>query len=449
MQYALQKNRLPVWTVGVITLVELLFFVLLIRQESLAVMFLAMLCGMIIIYLFPEASLSIAFTGNVLLYILYDYANIQIPFFSLIFGFSILIIGAFFHIEKNCYGKEIYFGELVKLSLAIAVLLILGLVYSTNRTYGMTKILLYLFTNVPLIIIIAFYRDEFSAIQRILFFNIIIGLILTILSFIAARDSILFGHFRFRLSENVGPLGVARPITISVVSAFFFIASKKNFFIRSLLVAAIAFMTIPVIWSGSRGPLLAIFFAALTFVVLQPRMRPWQKSAIILAFVLAGAAFLLNSTNQVSQRLATPISEEASAAFRVLAWIQSGNDFISHPITGIGTGSFYLDNEFVPLIYPHNLVLELAAENGVVGLALILLFFGVTAKYGLAAIKSYFQQENDAIVQLCIGAFALFINSWINAMVSGNITANSSVWLSAGLMWILYKSSQPGLMRSQ
>jgi O-antigen ligase len=423
-------------------LAELFFFLLLIKQDTLAVTYLIIICGMILLFFFPEFSISVAFTGNVLFHILYDYIGISISYFALIMGFVLQIVGALIYIERRCYKKEVYFGALFKLSSAIAVVLIIGVLYSSDKYYGMTKTILFLLMNMPLLVIVSLYRNDMRAIQRIFFFNVIIGLILAILSFEAARNALLFGNFRFRLSDNIGPLGVARPLCIAIVSAWFFVVGKRNVFVKLLFICALPFLVQPVIWSGSRGPLLAIFSGIMAIVLLQPRVKSWQKLILTLVVVGAGLYYFVHSSSQVSQRLATPLAEEASAAYRVIAYIQALGNFANHPLTGIGTGSFYLATNWVPLVYPHNLLLEVAAENGIVGLALVIAFLIVTAKYGLAAIKRFNEQKDFETMQLTIALCAAMTSSLVNAMVSGNIASNFYVWASAGLVWAVYISDR-------
>jgi len=140
--------------------------------------------------------------------------------------------------------------------------------------------------------------------------------------------------------------------------------------------------------------------------------------------------------------LITPVAQDTSTAFRFLAWFQAIFDFFRSPIFGIGTGSFFLDNPILPLIYPHNLILELASENGIVGLILIVTFLYLPIKYSISNIKYFGKVQLERYQQLSIIIFCIYIYSLWNSMFSGDIALNSMVWFSAGLVYVLNISKE-------
>jgi O-antigen ligase len=60
-----------------------------------------------------------------------------------------------------------------------------------------------------------------------------------------------------------------------------------------------------------------------------------------------------------------------------------------HPFLGLGVGgwSIYYYNEDV-LYYPHNMLLEVAAEQGIIGLSIVLLIFVILFREGLKLLRS-------------------------------------------------------------
>ena len=201
-----------------------------------------------------------------------------------------------------------------------------------------------------------------------------IGMVMAIISFFTAQTNIFFKFVRFRLSENIGPLYVGRALGISIVAALYFFARFKRIAPKIIFGFAIIILLMPIVWSGSRGPTLGVMLSILLFYYLQPSQSKARKIFFTVLFIFAGLYYFLHSSTQVSARMATPIGAEASAAFRVLAWIQAVQQFVGSPLLGIGTGSFVFDTGIVPLVYPHNLILELACENGILGLSIILYF---------------------------------------------------------------------------
>jgi O-antigen ligase len=124
----------------------------------------------------------------------------------------------------------------------------------------------------------------------------------------------------------------------------------------------------------------------------------------------------------------------------VFAWIQAVQDFLGSPLTGIGTGSFALNTPWLDLYWPHNLFLEMACENGLIGLGLILFFVVLVVIYGFKNIFFYAKCNLNIQLQLSIASSCLFAFSLWNSMFSGDISTNPVVWFSAGLIYALHPS---------
>jgi O-antigen ligase len=112
---------------------------------------------------------------------------------------------------------------------------------------------------------------------------------------------------------------------------------------------------------------------------------------------------------------------------RTVLWSQAYDAFLAHPWSGLGTGGFSAITWAAD--YPHNLVLEAAAEFGVVGLALVLAF--LTAAF--AAPAHVWAQAKPADRLLPATVLALLTCTTVNAGFSGDITDNKALWLWAGV----------------
>lgn len=424
----------------IVLTIEMVFFILLLKSPSLGMFFLTVSGVLFFLYAYPEIGLAIAFTGNNIIYFAFDHLNISMRYPEVMSYMAILTLAACFYLFKNYADKDIRLGKLFSISIAIVVLLMIGVLYSSDRTYGMFKITFYFIYNLPLFVVASFYRYDFPGIEKILFFTLLIGIVLSYFSFQAAAESLFFKFMRFRLSDDVGPLNLSRGAALSIVSAFYFLVRFRSIALKLLVVAAMAFVVAPLVWTGSRAPLLGLLLTGILFYLLQPSQSLIRKISFFIVSFTGGVFVILRFAGHVATRMSTPVMEEASAAFRVLAWIQSLQDFASSPLLGIGTGSFYLETLFVPLIYPHNLILELMCENGIFGLVAILIFIGFCGVYGLKSIKAFYDSNNPQATQLSIVALCLFANSLWNAMFSGHISANFMVWFSAGLIWAMHST---------
>ena len=425
------------WDIVLILLAELLFFLLFLKSNFLGFLFLIFIGTLFLIYLYPEIGFAVAFTGNNILYFLFDHISIPFTYPEMLTYVLLITMGASFYVLKHP-SFELRLGPLFQITIAIALILIIGLLFSSDRTYGIYKITFFFILNIPYFIVASLYRKDLNGIEKILFFNIILGLILSFFSFKLAAESEFFKFVRFRLSEDVGPLNLSRALAISAVSCLYFITKSKKWIPILFGVIALPFLIAPLNWTGSRAPMLGIILSVILYYILQPS-QSLPRKIIFVCVGLAGVVYyFLNAGGHVAARMSTPVVEEASAAFRLLAWFQSIQDFIHSPILGIGTGSFYLETGFIPLIYPHNLILELACENGILGLSAILSFIGISSFYAIKNIKYYHTQQHKANTQLSIVAFCLFANTLWNAMFTGNIFANNMVWFSAGIVWAIY-----------
>jgi O-antigen ligase len=122
---------------------------------------------------------------------------------------------------------------------------------------------------------------------------------------------------------------------------------------------------------------------------------------------------------------------------RTHLWSEAWHAFVTHPLFGLGTGGFA---QIEPVYqYPHNVILEAAAELGLVGLVVLLAFLVPTVKPLLAAWRSSTGAERAAAALIA----ALLASSVVNALLSDSLEASSGIWFAAGLAYGLAARLQP------
>ena len=111
---------------------------------------------------------------------------------------------------------------------------------------------------------------------------------------------------------------------------------------------------------------------------------------------------------------------------------------LTHTLVGIGTGGYAAISDHGAL-YPHNIVLEVGSELGVLGvLALAAFVFSVIARLlGLLA-----RGGEDAGWSGLI--LTLFVFSLVNAQFSGDVPYNEGLWLWGGLASGLVAAARAG-----
>lgn len=418
-----------------IFVIEILFILLLVKSTTLGTLFWIIVCGSFFIYLFPEFGFAVPFMINILLYLLFDFVKVSIPLPAFISYLIIISAGTAIYLLKRGEDRQFDFNNILFwLSIAIGLILIIGIPYSANKLYGIKKTVFYFAYNMPIFSVAILMKKDYKSIERLLLLLVLIGFIVAVLSYYAAQSNIFFKFVRFRLSENVGPLYVGRTLGISCVAALFFIVRLKNYLMKLIFILILFVLISPIIWSGSRAPVLGLMISFLLFYLFQPSQSMFRKISVTFLSIGIAILYFVQSASQVAARLATPIGAEASAAFRIFAWFKAVQDFISSPILGIGTGSFILITPYIPLTYPHNLLLELASENGIIGLALIIAFLYIAIRTGLKSINYYHRNTRLLETQLSVVVMSIFSFTLWNSMFSGDIYANAIVWWPIGLI---------------
>jgi len=189
-----------------------------------------------------------------------------------------------------------------------------------------------------------------------------------------------------------------------------------------LLLAAFAY-------SGSRGPLVALAGTLLVGILLY-RWIPIRKRAFLAAIAIAGGAMLLlvlpaNLQNRYERLVET--NNDTSIQSRLNAYGIAWEMFVARPLLGHGTASYGAYHERFG--YPHNILLEIAAENGLLGLGLFLAFLAnLLTQLARAMLRV---RDQDRILLETVGL--LFVFTFLSSLFSGDITARL-LWFSAGLV---------------
>jgi len=114
--------------------------------------------------------------------------------------------------------------------------------------------------------------------------------------------------------------------------------------------------------------------------------------------------------------------------------------FAQKPLTGWGLGgwSYYALDRDIPAS-PHNLVLEIAAEEGVMGLAAL----GTLLLTVFLALRRIWRSSPDLSFIAPVFAFSL-----LATMTSGDINVNRPLWLWCGVIFALAGIAQRRLRDS-
>jgi O-antigen ligase len=335
-------------------------------------------------------------------------------------------------------GNALPFGVLraapVVLSLALGVLLLVRLGASHAADYGTTKVQLFVVQNLLLLvagIVVGRNRRHVDLLLALTLVVAVAGAVVLIDNFVGGQaQEVLPGRFALSAEEN--PIFLGRASADGLIIAIYALVAGAALPYRICALASLPALAIALLAAGSRGPVLGLLVGVAVLLALLVHSRAIRRRAPILgmAVVLAVAATVVLVPGEAAQRSLSIISEAGSGVSsngRSQLWSLAYELFAAHPLQGIGTGGFAAVARVEQ--YPHNILLEAAAELGVAGLLLV---FGVMASAFSRLLGAWRRAADDLRPAIAV-VLALLVASIVNSLLSGDITVNSSLWLFAGL----------------
>lgn len=227
---------------------------------------------------------------------------------------------------------------------------------------------------------------------------------------------------------GLGPnhLGAFMADYASLVLAFFIMEKEKIKKYFSL--ATCAFSLHPLFFSYSRGAYLATA-AAFTFFGL---VKKRALLAIIIGLVVAWQAVLPASVVDRIQMTESEEGElEGSAAHRLDLWDHAVNVFKSNPVFGVGFNGFGFTVEEGELTDTHNFYLKTLAEQGIIGISLLI---AVLFKAFISGMRLFKGGMTDFQRTLGLG----FMGTVIAMAVTNMFGDRWSYFVIGSYFWILW-----------
>jgi len=324
--------------------------------------------------------------------------------------------------------------------LSFIILPTISLFYSGNAIFGMLKIAYLLISTIPTILVF-YYLLVTASEERIRVFLksvIYFGLLFAIFSLIFSpfNPSTVYS-FEFSRWSHVISGRLLGTITVIILLSHFtdFVESKLNLIIASTLLLTSTYFV------GLRAALLGIAIL-LIFLLIFSLIIKDKKSllTIILSVVFSFLIiFLINLGNQDSTERYNKLLTYQEGEFddgainaRMKAYEVSWENIKKSPFLGIGFGGFYnkqVSGEIANIKYPHNLIIEIQLELGLVGSV----YFGILIAVMLSLAYKYFKSF-----------FVFLIFSLWLAMFSKDIATQTQLWIGLALLGI--KKRERGMM---
>jgi len=238
------------------------------------------------------------------------------------------------------------------------------------------------------------------------------------------RGAILVGRWAGRglIFALVGGLAIFRTKGIRVLS----------------LLASLA-LTLIVVVSNQRGPLLAAILAwgAIGLGLGLVRHLEGKRRIVILfgglslLLIVVSVPLVLNWGSRHVDLLAVGWSDRGISE-RQRIYQDAWQQFLQYPLWGGGFGSFASATGW---IYAHNIFLEIAADLGGVGLGVFAAMLLLALYYAYRLLRSPEAQRVKPSVILVLGLLALDL---AGAQTSADLSGNKQVWFDMGALTALY-----------
>lgn len=224
-------------------------------------------------------------------------------------------------------------------------------------------------------------------------------------------------------------------------------ASHRGDRIRWFWLAMGAAMIGGVYLTGSRGSMISIVPAIVVWFVVAGRSYRRLLGLVIIALacgaLVPGVASRISSLTELTNH--TIASEtDPSLVGRIAAQEIAAAMFSDHPVTGVGVGNFtriepsyYGRSEIgVPIqaLAPHNLYLQLAAEEGIIGLAAWLLFLGGAL---FLCVRSMLGTDDDAPQRLTGAGIVAGLVAWGFASIFLHVVDLRALFIVVALATVL------------
>jgi O-antigen ligase len=238
----------------------------------------------------------------------------------------------------------------------------------------------------------------------------------------------------YRLSGPVGdPNFFAQVMVVLALLGVERIVHDKKLLVKIIAGWCAAVSTLSVVFTFSRGATVALILSLIVFFWIY-RLKPVQLAAVI----LLGVVLLLFAPPTYFERILTlrdvlPTSEgqidvysdraiQGRASENLTAWVMLSQ----HPLMGVGLNNFTtLYQEYSKSLglapsarsrSPHNLYLEVASEQGFVGLTVFLLMIGFAIRSVLYAIRKFREIGMDDYSHMATGFAIAFIGYLLTAV---------------------------------
>jgi len=346
---------------------------------------------------------------------------------SIVAGIAVLLRKG--RISKNAIEMS-SLGILFVSWICISLLWTEGTDYANKKALYSATLLLW-----PLVGMSLITAQEKIRVQRLF-------VVFVVISLLVAFDTMMlgitrgFGAVAYLLDGAY--LGIGRVLGMGAGIVLVWSATSYRKLHRIVCLALFFMYVFVLAFSGGKGPLIAVVLASISPFIAQPLVknsylfRLGRNLMIVFVLAIVGIIALVGfgvkmTTIERASFVMEDGAADSSTSERIFLYETAWDNWKEAPVIGKGIGSYpELIGRYGEFVYPHNIILEIGVETGLVGLSLffVIILFG-TFRFGL---RGMYRDPNKMILMV------LFINTLINAQFTEDLTGNRMLFAMTGLL---------------
>jgi O-antigen ligase len=392
----------------------------------------------IITIIFPIAGLVLASQSYLIRSSIVDGSNLVSFNESDVLLGALLPITVFFIIifkeRKKILNIKLNVSDL--LFILLGIVLLFGSLYASNQYLAIEITLRYFVLGISFYFIIrlsSYNKDSLNKnIEQFINTFWLLGITLGILAILNPNEG------TNRMAAGIAhPVPYSYTVGIALIISFYFLLKKydKNIVSKSTRYFSFFFLMFVLISTNTRGTiaasLISIMYILLNSIInKQIRVKELGKTIILVFLLIVGMFFLVESNPKVINNTLDKFNSlfeetvDQSALERQNAYGLSYYLFSLNPFLGSGTGSF-ADSSHME--YAHNLLFEILAENGILGLVILFLLIIYFLYWTMKTKATYYNQSTRLII------LALLIYTFIEAQFSLTLWMNKTLFMVCAL----------------
>ncbi|HUW56393.1 MAG TPA: O-antigen ligase family protein [Planctomycetota bacterium] len=283
----------------------------------------------------------------------------------------------------------------ISVAIILGIWLLVGLAYSDSNFYGPRKTAEYfMFGLAPMFLGFVFLRDR-VAVRRFLIWVVVVtaGSVLLTSAYTFVTQGTIFAQLTgwepvggARGIEIPGHLQLSSALVMSMAGLLALSSGRRSVRWKAVPVLVLPVVALYVMLAGTRSNLVSFLFVISVgfFFAYKGHRKPFVVALLVLA--VTGALLVTYAPQEVRDRFFSSwVEEETQAGYggyvRLQYLLHAPAHFVTAPIIGHGTGGWpLLERGLDVYIFPHNMFVEAAVENGLVGLGLVLALWALVIR---------------------------------------------------------------------